>query len=398
MTGRRRAVALVALAVAAAVVGPAPAGAAPETDSTVTRVSLAADGTAVWAVQVRTRLTDEADVAAYERFQSAFRENTSEYLDPFRARMRGVVAESANATGREMSARAFDAETSIQAVPRRWGVVTYEFTWTGFAAREDGALVVGDVFGGQFYLTANDTLELVAPEDYAVAAADPAPDERDPSTVRWYGRQSFADDRPAVRFEPRESAGTATAAAGTAGPDGDGGPSATSTATTPAEPTPDGAAGGSGLSLAAAVLVAGIIAVGGYRYARASGGSGGIPVGGSDGGDDPPDAAVSAMEGADDTGRADRDGAADATGGASTGPDDFDPEPVLTDAERVAELLAEHDGQLKQGDVVEAFDWSKSKTSRVLSEMAEEGTVEKLRIGRENVIRLQSPDGPDEGE
>jgi uncharacterized membrane protein len=92
------------------------------------------------------------------------------------------------------------------------------------------------------------------------------------------------------------------------------------------------------------------------------------------------------------------DGAGATAGNPSTDPDGFDPEPVLTDAERVADLLAEHDGRLKQGDVVEAFDWSKSKTSRVLSDMAEEGTVEELRIGRGNVIRLRSADGPDEGE
>jgi uncharacterized membrane protein len=31
----------------------------------------------------------------------------------------------------------------------------------------------------------------------------------------------------------------------------------------------------------------------------------------------------------------------------------------------------------------------KSKTSRVLSSMAEEGSVEKIRLGRENVVRLE---------
>ena len=43
---------------------------------------------------------------------------------------------------------------------------------------------------------------------------------------------------------------------------------------------------------------------------------------------------------------------------------------------------------MRQADIAEAVDWSKSKTSPVVSWMAEEGTVEKIRIGRENVVRL----------
>jgi uncharacterized membrane protein len=79
--------------------------------------------------------------------------------------------------------------------------------------------------------------------------------------------------------------------------------------------------------------------------------------------------------------------------GEGGGADDPPPE-VLTDAERVERMLAEQGGRAKQADVAEAMDWSPSKTSRVLSRMADEGTVEKLQIGRENVIDLV--DGEDD--
>jgi len=62
-----------------------PVGAAqtpPETDNTVTRVELSADGDARWTVVVRTRLANDSEVTEYERFQKEFRENTSRYLDP----------------------------------------------------------------------------------------------------------------------------------------------------------------------------------------------------------------------------------------------------------------------------------------------------------------------------
>ncbi|WP_394357381.1 helix-turn-helix transcriptional regulator [Halorubrum alkaliphilum] len=48
----------------------------------------------------------------------------------------------------------------------------------------------------------------------------------------------------------------------------------------------------------------------------------------------------------------------------------------------------QHRSRMRQSAIVEELDWSKSKTSRVLSRMADEGDVEKLRIGRENVIDL----------
>jgi uncharacterized membrane protein len=61
---------------------------------------------------------------------------------------------------------------------------------------------------------------------------------------------------------------------------------------------------------------------------------------------------------------------------------------LATDEDRVVAALADADGRMRQSDLAEQLDWSASKTSRVLSDMAEDGQIEKLRIGRENVIDL----------
>lgn len=66
--------------------------------------------------------------------------------------------------------------------------------------------------------------------------------------------------------------------------------------------------------------------------------------------------------------------------------------PLLTDEERVLQLLHENDGQCKQQHIVAATDWSKSKVSRLLSRMAEDDAIEKITLGRENVIRLPRED------
>ena len=62
------------------------------------------------------------------------------------------------------------------------------------------------------------------------------------------------------------------------------------------------------------------------------------------------------------------------------------PTEFLSNGERVLLLLEEHDGQVRQSTIVEETDWSKSKVSRVLSEMEADGEIAKVDVGRGNVI------------
>ncbi|WP_430639502.1 DUF7343 domain-containing protein [Haloferax volcanii] len=82
------------------------------------------------------------------------------------------------------------------------------------------------------------------------------------------------------------------------------------------------------------------------------------------------------------------DGAARAQSAANSSPADGSPgaEELLDDETRVLRLLDDNGGQLRQSKVVEGTEWSKSKVSRVLSRMADEGTVAKINLGRENLI------------
>lgn len=288
----------------------------PAVDNTVTRIELAANGSARWTVTIRTRLDSQTAVEEYRAFQDRFRENRSRFLGPFESRMTAVVAGAADATGRPMSAAAFTAETAVQEVPRRWGIVEYAFTWVGFAARDDGAVVMGDAFAGGFFLATDDTLVVVPPRDYTVTTVRPAPTEGGDRAIVWTGRVDFADGRPLVRAIPAEEA-----PAGTGG--GLGGPAVSQTVLV-----------GAGSVL---LVVAGGLAVLAYRRRSSL---------------------------------------------RSVTP------PGMTDEERVLDLLESHDGRLQQAAIGDAFDWSTSKTSRILSRMVERGTIEKLQIGRENLIQL----------
>ena len=308
----------------------------PEPDNTVTRITLQPNGDAVWTIRFRTRLSTAEDLEEYESFQADFDDDPNRYLGPFEDRMTAVVDGAADQHDRGMQAVDFEASTTVQELPRRWGVVRFQFRWAGFAAASGDEVVVGDVFAGGFYIGEGDVLEVAAPDGYRIAEVDPTPDEAERGVVQWDGREDFTDGRPRVVAAPE------TAAAGSENGS-----------------LPGGATGlifgGLGLVVAALLVV---------LAARRGRSPNGTPS------HQPVDGATT------------DDGAASSASRTD----------LVTNETQVLDLLDRHDGQLKQADIVAELDWSKSKTSRVLSDMAEEGTIDKLRIGRENVIRLPGDD------
>lgn len=317
----------------------------PEADNTITRIQLAENGSARWTIQVRTRLESDEAVSEFEQFQDRIRANESIVLDSFRDRMTNVVKTAANTTGRPMSARNFAVSTRIQEVPQRWGIVEYAFVWTAFGAERDGTLRVGDVFEGGFFLSEEDRLVIAPPPGYRIANSTPQPDSVPDGAVAWTGRQDFADTRPAVVIEPVPATPAGEASSPTTEQIDDG-----TTAGDQLMPAPVWLWPVLLVVLAAVLLVL-------LRRRRGDGMVGGDP----------------AAESRTDAGSA---------GGG-----------VATNEERVRSLLESRGGELRQAAIAEELDWSESKTSRVLSAMAEAGEIEQLRIGRENVIRL--PDAAD---
>lgn len=75
--------------------------------------------------------------------------------------------------------------------------------------------------------------------------------------------------------------------------------------------------------------------------------------------------------------------------GTTDGPDvDGGSDELVPDSLVVQRILESNEGRLKQGAIVEATGWSKSKVSRRLSRMADDGRIVKVRLGRENLICL----------
>lgn len=309
-------------------------------------VSLAAsvheNGSASWTVQYLVQLESANRTEAFQSLQADVRANRSAYVDRFEQRMNRTVAAAEDATGREMALRDVTVETGTQSIGQQYGVVTYRFEWDGFAVTTDDQLRAGDAVAG-LYLDPETSLRVRWPDSYQSVSVDPVPDETEANAVVWNGRQSFSDDEP--QLVVTKGAGEASSAANWWL-----------------------------LPTIAGVLAIGAGLVGLWLVRR-----------GEDTGSDADESAGPAGPLGDD-----RAGATGPAEQAASEP----PEELLSNEERVLKLLDEQGGRIKQQQVVERLGWTDAKTSQVVSDMREAGSIEVFRIGRENVLRL--PDADDQ--
>jgi uncharacterized membrane protein len=294
-------------------------------------------------VEYRVRLDDDNATAAFTSVQADIERNASEYTQDFAMGMRRTVRTATNRTGREMALENVTVTATNETLPQLYGVVTYEFRWTNFAATDGNRLRMGDALAGLF-LDAESSLSLSWPSGYEAASVTPAATESMSNRVVWRGPMDFGPDEPSVVVRP--AGGPPTLAIGAA------------------------------VALLLAGLVAGWVVVRRRRTdERAS------DVLADDG------AAASAGGAVADTGEseADSEQTAEADDDESA---DAPPEELLSNEEKVLRLLDEHGGRIKQQEIASEYDWTDAKTSQVVGKLRDEDEVETFRIGRENVVTL----------
>jgi hypothetical protein len=352
------------------------AGTQIQPDDVSLRVAIRPDGSARWTVEYRIRLDTANETAAFESIQSDVRTNASSYVSEFRSRMEATAATAENATGREMGIGNVTVSTSRQRLPQEYGIVTYEFTWTNFAAVDGETVRAGDALAG-FFLTAETSLLFTWPAGYDVESVSPDPSDRRAQAVVWDGPVDFAAD------EPRLVLVEAPAASATTTPAADGG---------------DGPSSGVGSPVIALILlVAGIVGGGGWmlyrrreRRAEATVADPSREERTDSGGAD--DAAASARASDGDSTDDGRPGAEDATDDDARDAESADRTPweddLLSNEERVLALIEHEGGRLKQQEVARTLEWTDAKTSQVVRKMRDEGTLDAFRLGRENVLVL----------
>ena len=364
---------LIPLVATAGVVGQAggqSADATPWVENTTLEVQLQPDGDARWSVTAAYNLSTANRTAAFRTLAAEFTANETDELG-LSAFERAANA-SASATGREMEITDVNRAASPESAIRNGtGRLTLSFTWTNFARVERDRLTVGDVFetpGGTWLPGLDDGQRLVVepPEGYAVFSASPDVPAPQNGTLVWTGPATFGPDGFSVTFT--------------------GSGASTPTDTPPGDPNGPGPQGSGGLFwVLVATLTLGTGAAVVYVVVqRRERDRGPGPAGADDGGDAGGGAAGETAEAGDDAGAAEE----------PDEPEDLDEE-LLSDEERVERLLERNGGRMKQATIVKETGWSNAKVSQLLSAMEEEGRVDKLRIGRENLISFPDEDVTD---
>ncbi|RKD93308.1 hypothetical protein ATJ93_2926 [Halopiger aswanensis] len=349
----------------------------------IIRLNVSEKGDVRWTIESRFIVTGEDDIETLEEYADAIRrgdEDTrydAQLFEPY-------VSQAEASTGREMTIenakladpefRTLDEEHASTEGDEETqiGVIAYSFTWTNFASVDGDRIYFGDAFQAtdeenEVWLSLYDGQRLVVetPQNYALET---------PSSLSWDGPHQFEASELEIVFL-RGSTG-------------------------PSSPVPSSVwlVGLIGVILIAAGL-GGYLA---YRYAQRSE-SIGIPL-------DPgrvtdeitvrrPEDQVTSDSAATDPETSDSAHRNDT--GSPEPPstqfeyeesdDDIDPE-LLSDEERVHRMLKRNGGRMKQATIVKETGWSNAKVSQLLSQMDDDGEIEKLRIGRENLITLPEVD------
>ncbi|MDZ5810976.1 hypothetical protein U4E84_06415 [Halorubrum sp. AD140] len=332
-------------------------------DDVLIEATVDEEGDAVWEIQYRVRLATDDEEQAFEELRDDVEADPDAYTNRFGDRMTATADTAENATGREMNVTNTTVTAERRELPQSYGVLTYRFEWSNFAAVDGDRLVVGDAIDGLF-LDEDTSLILAWSDGYRLGDASPSPSESRDGAVVWDGPIEFTEGEPRVTVEP------------------------------------EGRAFGPILLVAVGLLVAVVAAVGYRRRGGALvGGAADEPATGSEDVADAADAAgapgAAEGEGSDDDasdGTRTGDGEGDADGGAGAPPLDDD---LLSNEEQVLRLIEENGGRMKQKRVADELDWTAAKTSQVVTGLRDEGDLDGFRLGRENVLSLPEYDaGP----
>lgn len=359
-----------------------------DADQTVFVITVREDGDAEWRFVYERRLENETDVADFRAYAERFNTEETETFRNFRERATALAASGNDSLARNMSAERFRRDARVEPRPpagEEFAVVEMSFVWRGFAATDGAAVTVSDVFVGGLYVGPNQRLRFEPGPNLQFESAEPQPDSTagetlaESESVRWVGERQFTDRQPRVAFVDRDGSPDAS-------PGSDGGDASDAGA--------DGDGLGPGALVGAGIVIVVVLAVGAaVALASRSG-----PLSAESetaASSDDAEAGPAADAGNATPAPSDTDAASAGTASTDSSEDDggdatdaLPEEPVLSDEQRVVSLLDSEGGRMRQAEIVERTGWSKSKVSMQLSEMEADGTVSKLRVGRENIVSL----------
>lgn len=163
-------------------------------------IKLLGDGSAIWIIESSTLLTSREDLEAFRNYVENFEELSETLLANFSSSIQRIIDDASKYVDRPMKAEDFNVSVRIvDTISGEIGRLTYTFKWIGFSQTKDGALIIGDVFIGGFYLYEGDSLTITVPKQYSIEEVHPLPDKWEDEGVTWFGRKLFPDRTPYIK-------------------------------------------------------------------------------------------------------------------------------------------------------------------------------------------------------
>ena len=284
------------------------------------------DGEDWYVIEYRTLLDSQSRMDEFNNFKLVVKGNST-HMTEFEANMHSIVSRAGIATSRPMTASDFDVSISEQDTAiGKYGIVRYSFKWTHLAEVSGSSITLGDVFFGGQYISNGDTFIVKVPAGYKVSGATPEPDVQRKDELIWNGPRTFNSGEPGITFNKETS-----------------------------------------WLMTAGILIL-LLGAGALIYLKKnSAGSSNAPV--------KPQKVVEVE------------------------PEELEsPEPLQpyvnvdsileSDEDMIISMLKESGGAMMQSGIVKNSGFSKSKTSSLLNKMAEDGLIQRVKKGRENLVRL----------
>ncbi|WP_144905191.1 helix-turn-helix transcriptional regulator [Halobellus captivus] len=362
---------------------------------TTVEIDLQSDRSAEWRIETHYTLDSQNETRAFRTLASQYEAGEAD-VGPSRALFESLQERASESTGRSMAIENVTYHSSIDEEASR-GTLALTFRWTGFLRQgANGTFVLDDVFTlptaetdeerTWLSIFGDDQQILIRPPDGYTVTGTSIPVQQRESAIILAEPSDFEGEGEALEI--------------------------TYTSVGPADQLPLGLLAGGGF-VAIATLLAGFWLIqrsdertlpwnvpstasdaAGAEIAE----NGGVDAGGQASTTRPAGDVARSSSGGDPA----QSSAADSQHApeAATGDDGTGSEPdlsLLSDEERVEHLLERNGGRMKQATIVDETDWSDAKVSQLLSAMADEGRVNKLRLGRENLISLPEDDGDGSG-
>jgi len=292
------------------------------------------DGEDWYIIEYRTLLDSQSRVDEFNDFKLVV-EGNSTHMTEFEANMHSIVSNAGIATSRPMTASDFDISVSEQnTATGHYGIVRYSFKWTHLAEVSGSSITLGDVFFGGQYISNGDTFIVKVPAGYKVSGTTPEPDVQRKDELIWNGPRTFNSGEPDITFNKETS-----------------------------------------WLLVAGILILLLVAGALIYLIKNSTGSSNSPV--------KPQQVVEVEH----------------QKIVEVEPEELEsPEPLQpyvsadsileSDEDMIISMLKESGGAMMQSGIVKNSGFSKSKTSSLLNKMVEDGLIQRVKKGRENLVRL----------